>query len=152
MEPASDDLAGVVDVFGALTRSELAKALAELAFKRGEDQPDADALVEEALASYHLIAVDEDGEAVLVVGPTAFPSLPEGAEDLPHIMTDAGATVPDSDRTAAAEKRFRTDAATAVEADDTERIQTLLDVSYELEVWGGIDLADVRDRLDDALS
>jgi len=152
MEPSPDDLAGVVDLFGALTRMELERALHELAFKRGTDPPDAEALIESALASYHLVAVDGAGEASLVVGPTAFPALPGGAEDLPHIMDDAGADVPDADQIAAAEGRFRQDAASAVAAGDDERVRTLLDVSYELEVWGDVDLADVRERLDDALA
>lgn len=150
MEPSPDDLAGVVDLFGALTRSELERALAELAFKQGEDAPDAAALIDDALATYHLVAVERDEETLLVVGPTAFPSLPEGAEDLPHILSDAGASVDDDARERAAENRFRSDAATAVEAGDQERIATLLDVSYELEVWGDVELAQARERLDDA--
>ena len=35
-----DGVAGVVDVFGALTRAELERALRELAFKQGVDAPD----------------------------------------------------------------------------------------------------------------
>ena len=90
MELTADELAGVVDVVGPLTRAELRRACSELAFKRGADaDPNhfGDA-VEAALAGYHLVAVaDHDAAAPLVVvGPAAFPELPEGATDLPHIL------------------------------------------------------------------
>ena len=150
MEPTADDLAGVVDLFGALTREELRRALSELAFKQGADLDDADALIDDALASYHLIAVDTDEETVLVPGPTAFPTLPDDAEDLPHIMPDAGHAVDEADRMRAVETRFRGDAAAAIDDGDQERIEELLDVSYELEVWGDVDLATARERLDSA--
>ncbi len=162
MDLEPDDLAGVVDVFGALTGTELGEALAELAFKRGENY-DPEAFADDIAAAerdYYLLAVDEeavtagaipdDADEVLVPGPVAFPSLPEGASDLPHILdVDERGT----DREAvgrAAESRFRSDAAAAVEADDPDRIAALLDVSYELEAWAPVDLASARDRLDAA--
>jgi len=83
-----------------------------------------------------------------VVGPAAFPELPEGATDLVHILDVDERTI---DRDAASQQaveRFRADAAGAVDAGDEDRIRTLLDVSYELEAWGGVDLGDVRDRLE----
>ncbi len=162
MDPTPDELAGVVDLFGALTRAELRRGLAELAFKRGEEYDPgrfADA-VEGALQSYHLVAV-RAGDAgvagvaddrVVVVGPVAFPALPGRASDLPHILD-----VPDRDpdheaAAAAAATRFRQDAATAIDGGDGERVRTLLDVSYELEAWGGLDLSTTRERMDDALA
>ena len=36
--------------------------------------------------------------------------------------------------------------------DDQERIETLLDVCYDLEAWGPVELREVRGRLDDALA
>lgn len=154
MDPTPDELAGVVGLFGALTRAELCEGLAELAFKRGEEyDPDAfEGNVEDALRSYHLVAVDADaGESLLVVGPAAFPELPDGATDLPHILDVPGR---DPDREAAgtaAAQRFRQDAATAIDDVDTDRIRALLDVSYELEAWGDVDLSAARERMDDAL-
>ena len=162
MDPTPDDLAGVVDLFGALTPAELRRALGELAFKRGQDaDPEQFAgAVADARQSYHLIAVDtgaagvdvSDAEELLVVGPVAFPTLPEGARDLPHIL-DIPERDPDRDavRTAAA-TRFRGDAAGAIDDGDTERIRTLLDTSYELETWGGMDLSVTRERMDDELT
>jgi hypothetical protein len=94
--------------------------------------------------------VERDGQEWLVVGPTAFPTLPEGGEDLPHIMDDAGTSVPEDDRVAAAIERFRADAADAVDGGDESRIRHLLDVSYDLEVWGDVEVGDVRERLDRA--
>ena len=49
-----------------------------------------------------------------------------------------------------AERRFRVDAARAVADRNRTEAERLLDVSYDLESWGALDLADVRDRLDAA--
>jgi hypothetical protein len=162
----ADALAGVVDLFGALTRGELDRACAELAARQGGTVV-ADADVDAAVRTYHLVAVGPgsdvvapDGSAAplgpdgewLVVGPVAFPSLPAGAEDLPHVLdvdrraVDRGAAVD------AVETRLRRDAARAVVDDDAARMRRLLDVTYDLEAWATADVADVRTRLDDALA
>lgn len=152
MDLSPDDIAGVVDLFGALPPARLRAALAELAFKRGEDREPAsfEADVASAIDSYHLLELP--GEELLVVaGPIAFPTLPEGARDLPHILDVPDRSI-DRDRLAtAAERRFRRDAGQAVAAGDPDRIETLLSVSYELEAWAPVDLAETRERLDDAL-
>jgi hypothetical protein len=153
-EATRDELAGVVDLFGALTRAELERALSELAFKRGReaDRAALSAAVDDAVASYHLVPFERDGETHLAVGPVAFPTLPDGAEDLPHIM-DVGRR--DVDREALAERaerRLRSDAARAVADGDADRMERLLDVCYDLDAWGPVDLDPVRERLDDALS
>jgi hypothetical protein len=161
MEPGPDDIAGVVDLFGALTRGELRRALSELAFRRGEGrEPEAfEDDIRAALDSYHLVAVPADthdgaerdrAADLLVAGPVAFPTLPDSGEDLPHIMDVPGRRVDRAAAAAAAEEQFRADAATAVSAGDTGRVGTLLDVSYELEAWGPVDLGGVRRRLDAA--
>jgi hypothetical protein len=148
-----DELAGVVDLFGALTRDELETALGELAFKRGEDvdREAARAAVDAAVENYYLVATDRDDRTLLAPGPAAFPSLPEGAEDLPHIL-DVSEREPDRPSLVdAAERRLRRDAARAVDDADEDRIERLLDVSYDLETWGGVDVSEVRARLDDAV-
>jgi hypothetical protein len=81
----------------------------------------------------------------------AFPTLPDSAEDLPHIMDVPDRDVDDDAVIEAAERRLRADAAAAVDAGDAERIEQLLDVSYDLETWGAIDVSGVRSRLDTAL-
>ena len=154
MDPTPDELAGVVDLFGALTRAELGRACSELAFKRGE-RVDADVFaadIKDAVTSYHLIVVADhgtDADDLLVAGPTAFATLPEGAGDLPHILDVPARDVDQDDVAAAVEARFREDAARALGAGDEERVAELLDVSYDLDAWGPISLDGVRERLDD---
>ncbi|MCY4731745.1 hypothetical protein KY092_14395 [Natronomonas gomsonensis] len=144
-----DELAGVVDLFGALTRAELAEALSELAYRQGETVPD-DA-VDEAIDAFALVTVErDDDEDLLAPGPSAFPTLPEGAEDLPHILDVEARSVDRSVVGRAAERRLRADAARAVANDEPARAAELLDVSYDLEAWGGVELDDIRDRLDAA--
>ena len=156
MELTGNDVAGVVDLFGALTRTELGTALAELAFKHGDDHDPVafEGDIVAAERSYHLVIVSPDRsdtggtEPLFAVGPVAYPELPAGATDLPHILD---VETRDLDREAvvnAAERRFREDASAAVDGGNAERIDKLLDVSYELEAWGGVDLTDSRARLD----
>ncbi|QWC20513.1 hypothetical protein [Halorubrum sp. 2020YC2] len=167
---ARDDLAGVVDLFGWLTRAELSRALSELAFKRrAEVDGDAiDAAIDLAVAEYALVpapeaalsggtgadddeADDADGTAsaatALAVGPAAFPTLPEGAEDLPHILD-----VPDRgvDREALADAvldRLREEAVAAIDEGDAERLEALADVTYDVEAWAPVDVDPVRTRI-----
>jgi len=156
MTDTRDELAGVVDLFGGLTRDELEQALVELAFKQGKEverEAFADE-IERAVADYYLVeterGVESDGgagEPLLVAGPAAFPTVPENGEDLPHILDVPTRSV---DREAAAETvvdQLRQDAATAVDEGDEERAAHLADVTYDLEAWGPVDLAETRDRL-----
>lgn len=151
MSRTKDELAGVVDLFGALTRPELSQALAELAFKQGKsvDESAFESVIDGAVEDYYLVEADHDGETVLVPGPVAFPSVPENGEDLPHIMD-----VPerDVDRTGLGERtrdRLRTDADAVVEDGDEERASHLIDVSYDLEAWAPVETEAVRERLDE---
>ena len=160
---ARDDLAGVVDLFGALTREELSDALSELAFKaRAEVDDDAiAAAIDAGLAEYYLVEAPDamvsggettaNGTTYLAVGPAAFPSLPPNAEDLPHILDVGDRTV---DREAVAERvldRLREEADAAVAAGETERMEDLLDVTYDVELWAPVDAAAVQETLHDAL-
>jgi len=153
MELTPDELAGTVDLFGALDRPTLRQACVELAFKQGADrEPESfDDTIDNAVESYHLVAIEDDGTERLVAGPVAFPTLPEGARDLPHILDVEERTVPRERLAEAAERRFRDDAADAIAADDRERIADLLDVSYELDVWAPVEISATRTRLDEAL-
>lgn len=164
MTPTPDELAGIVDGFGGLTRDELATAAADLAARAG-DAFDRDALLEaidEALGAYYLLEVDAGAVAIagdgggpegplLVPGPAALPALPEGGEDLPHLLDVETRAI---DREAAAEQvegRLRADAAAAIDAADAERAERLLDACYEVEAWGPVDLADARAGLAELL-
>lgn len=149
MELTRDEVAGVADVFGALTRPELRRAVSELAFKRAETVADPDALVDDALASYHLVTFDGEDGRLLAPGPTAFPVIPDGGADLPHILDVPDRTV-DRDRLAAAvADRFREEAVLAVRSGDAAALDRLLDVSYELEAWGPVDVSGARRHLVD---
>lgn len=146
-----DELAGIVDLFGALTREELESACSELAYRRGEEPPE-DA-IDEALSAFALVRFEAEGEEdgeLLAPGPAAFPTMPEGAEDLPHILDVEPRSVDRETVGRAAEERLRTEAAQAVTVGDAERADELLDISYDIEAWGGVDLSGIRDRLDDA--
>lgn len=143
-----DEVAGIVDVFGALTREEVAEALSELAYRRGEEPPEG--IVRDALVEFVLVSFECDGERLLASGPAAFPELPEGAEDLPHILDTDARSVDREVVARAATERLRTEAVCAATVGDREHIERLFDISYDLETWGGLDLTGVRKRLDAA--
>ncbi|WP_280536753.1 hypothetical protein [Halopenitus sp. POP-27] len=157
---AHDDLAGIVDLFGAMTRSELRRGLSELAFKRGADVDDAalQTTIDAAVRDYYLVPIDgadadlgPADEPLLVVGPAAFPSVPPNAEDLPHILD-----VPDRhlDRDTlgrTVRDRLAADVADAAASADRSRLETLLEVTYDLEAWGSVDATDLRERILEAV-
>lgn len=151
-----DELAGVADQFGALTRAELGRAADELAFRRGETVEEAtvERAVEAALDNLRLVAVEHDGEALLAPGPAALPTLPAGAENLPHVLDAPTRSVEPAALADAAERRLRTAAARAVADGDPDRIAALLDATYDLESWApaAVGLDGVRERLDAALA
>ena len=158
MTATHDELAGVVDLFGALTRPELTAALDELAFKQGQDV-DESALrsaIETAVEAYALVEYEPaEGTGsvgrLVAVGPTAFPTLPPNAEDLPHILDFERRSV---DRNRLAEQvshRLTAEAEAAVDADDGARAAELLDVSYDVEAWASVEAGDVRSALEPVL-
>jgi len=146
MDVTHDELAGIADLFDALSRDELLTALSELAYREGAefDEAEGAAAVDEAVEAYYLVEYDD----LLVAGPAAFPSLPANAEDLPHIMNVDERAV---DREALGERtreRLREDADAAVDDGDDERLETLMDVSYDVEAWAPVSLDDLRSELD----
>jgi hypothetical protein len=153
MELSGDDLAGVVDSFGALTRAELRDALSELAFKRGEDAESAafEDVIDDALDEYRLIRLDEkasDQKPLLVVGPSAFPTIPDGTQDLQHILDVESRDIDRERAGESATTRLREEAALAVEMGNTAEIEHLIDVSYDIEAWAPVELAEIRAQLD----
>lgn len=129
-----DELAGICDLFGALTREELAEARSELAFRQGRE-PGSEERIEEALAAYALVEYD----GLLVAGPAAFPTLPEEATDLPHIMDVPERNV---DREAVGEAVLD-----SLRAEDDPDLA--YEVSYDVDAWAPVDANAVRAELDD---
>ncbi|MFC6717100.1 hypothetical protein ACFQGT_06610 [Natrialbaceae archaeon GCM10025810] len=189
MDATADELAGVVDLFGGLTRAELERALSEIAFRadgKTVDEDAAAAAIERALESFALVrydrtAIDVDagdagervtdggdagaaeggGEAtepLLVAGPTAFPTVPDHAEDVPHILDIGHRRIDREALGDTAETQFSATVEEALEGDgddagdtDSERLRHLLDVSYDFEAWAPVDLSAERTRLETAL-
>ncbi|MFB6168620.1 MAG: hypothetical protein ABEJ43_07210 [Haloferacaceae archaeon] len=150
-----DELAGIVDQFGALTPDELDRAVEEVAFRAGEtvDEAALAAAVEEAERRLRLVAVDRDDGRLYVAGPGALPRLPTGGENLPHVLDVSERSVERAAVVEAAEGRLREAAARAVGAGDRERVELLLDATYDLEAWAPeADASGVRERLDDVLA
>ncbi|WP_144798922.1 DUF7109 family protein [Halorubrum depositum] len=167
---ARDDLAGVVDLFDWLTRAELSRALSELAFKqRTEVDDDAiAAAIDVAVAEYALVpappgALDEAGDeapavaapdegldaddVALAVGPAAFPSLPEDAGDLPHILDVPERDVDREALSKAVLERLSEDAVAAIGEGDADRLEVLADVTYDIEAWAAVDAEPIRERI-----
>ncbi|TKX60932.1 hypothetical protein EXE48_10935 [Halorubrum sp. ASP1] len=158
---ARDDLAGVVDLFGWLTRAELSRALSELAFKQRAEVDEAaiDAAIDLAVAEYALVpapsaALSSAGsesaserETALAVGPAAFPTLPAGAEDLPHILEIPDREVDREALSDAVLERLREEAVAAIGDSDDEQLETLADVTYDVEAWAPVDVDPVRTRI-----
>ena len=164
---ARDDLAGVVDLFAWLTREELSRAFAELAFKQRTtiDEDAIDEAIDVAVAEYALVPAPpgavsvvgdegtaagpaDDGDKPLAVGPAAFPSLPDGAADLPHILDVPDRAVDRAVLSEAVHERLSTDAVAAITEGDTARLEVLADVTYDIETWASADLSGVRSHLD----
>lgn len=146
MDYDADELAGIADLFGACPRAGLHDAVDELAFRRGADvDHDAlDAAIDAAVDSFALLRFDLDGESMLTPGPTAFPTLPQGGEDLPHILDVERRAV---DRSALATPIRRRLEDVAADVTDPDRAADLVDVTYDAEAWTDVDLAGVRERL-----
>jgi len=141
-----DELAGMVDTFGALDRAELEQACSETAFRRGEefDEDAVETAIDDAIEGYAL--VEYDGR--LVSGPAAFPTLPDGAEDLPHILDVERRDVSREAVASAVAERFEREVHEAILTGDEAACADLLDLSYEVESWGPVALGNARDRLD----
>lgn len=163
MSITHDELAGVVDLFGALTPEELTEALGELAFKQGREVDEAtlQTNIETAIVAYALVdyepvdtedeppnnTASDETETLVAVGPTAFPTLPPNAEDLPHILDYERRSV-DRERLAAqVRQRLAAETDTTAAADDADRAGELLDVAYDIETWAAVDTDDIRSTL-----
>ncbi|MEY7851510.1 hypothetical protein AB7C87_20180 [Natrarchaeobius sp. A-rgal3] len=156
MNATADELAGVVDLFGGLTRTELERALSEAAYRADGRSVDDAALAEAiagALESFALVRYERSGDPspLLVAGPTAFPSVPDHAEDVPHILGIDRRRLDRATLGESASERFVEAIDEAIERGDEDRLEYLIDVSYDVEAWAPVDLAADRERLTEAL-
>lgn len=149
MDVAPDELAGIVDLFDGLTRTELEEAIEHVAARQGAtlDPEDLDERIERARWEYYLLAVEHDGATLLVAGPAALPSLPNHAEDLPHMMEVPERAVDAEQLADAATERLTDDARDAISEGDRDRAEFLLDVCYDAETWGPVEVDGIRERL-----
>jgi hypothetical protein len=160
-----DELAGVLELFGALAESEFRRAVNEAAFRTGRDVDD-DALaarVDDATESFHVVRVEPDAvprvvpeldgaAAAYVPGPRAWPTEPEGAADLPHILDVDPRDVNRGALAVRVRQQLRADVERAAAAGDADRLHDLVDVTYDVEAWADVDLADTRGLADGALA
>lgn len=149
MSVTPDELAGIVGLFGALTREEIAEACSEVWFKRtGSDLSEdvVEETIEAALERYQLVTAETEQGRVLIPGPAAFPTVPPTAEDLPHILSVRERSVP---RDSIAE-RILAEALEELETGpDAGRREELRQLAYDLETWAAVDAAPLRDRIDE---
>ena len=145
MDVTPDELAGIAGLFGGLRRSELAQACEEVAYKRsgsGVTETEVSTAIDTALDRHHLVRAGMRGETYLLPGPSAFPSVPAAAEDLPHIF-DIEAR--DISRQEVAD-RIRSEAVAELQEQPSERrCEELLQLSYDLETWADIDASAIRE-------
>jgi hypothetical protein len=153
MDVAPDELAGITDLFDGLTRAELREAVENVAARKGAafDPADLTERIEAARREYYLLAVETTGTTLLVPGPAALPSLPNHAEDLPHMMDVPERTVDPERLALAARERLASDADRAIAEDDGDRAAFLLDVCYDAEAWGPVEVGPIRERLLDSV-
>lgn len=152
MDVTADELAGVVERFGGLTRPELERALAEAAARSGADEPALEPALAGARRSFGLVAVDRGERTLYVAGPTAFPTLPEGGEDLRHILPIEPRDVDRAAAAAALRERYDRAVSGAIRAEHATRLRDLLDASYDIEAWAPVDLAPARERIERSLA
>jgi hypothetical protein len=153
MDLTPDELAGISDLFGGLTPAELHDAIENVAARQGLafDPEDVEEQIETACREYYLLTVEHDGATLLTPGPAALPSLPNHAEDLPHMM-DVPERAIDPERLAnAAREQLSDDARQAISESNRDRTEFLVDVCYEVEAWGPVAVDSIRERLVDSL-
>ncbi|WP_254862518.1 DUF7109 family protein [Halovivax gelatinilyticus] len=151
MEPTPDELAGIVDLFGAVTDGELRRSCEELAARTGGDTGTDDRVgdaIDDALTGFELVEYAVDGQTGYVVGPTAFPEPPTHAEDLPHILDVPRRSIDRDVAGTNARERFEAGVDAAIDGNDGDRARTLIDVSYDIEAWAPVELEVYRDDLE----
>ncbi|WP_418285252.1 DUF7109 family protein [Halorubrum sp. DTA46] len=144
-EVDEDAIAAAIDI--AVTEYALVPAPPTALFEAGSSEPTG--VIDPASAGDGAGAGDntDRGDVALAVGPAAFPSLPADAEDLPHILDVPERDVDRESLSAAVLDRLSADAVAAINDRETERLETLADVTYDLEAWAPVDAGEIRERI-----
>ena len=148
MDPTLDELVGAVDLFGGLSREELVGGFQDIGARMGDDV-DIKVLnlrIDEAIEKYYLVEVADRG--LLVAGPSALPELPEGGEDLPHLILVGEREINREELEKGVAERLGKEVEIAIFEKDRNQIESLLDVCYDLEMWAGVDIDGIRKKLE----
>ena len=148
MDPTLDELVGAVDLFGGLSREELVGGFQDIGARMGDDV-DIKVLnlrIDEAIEKYYLVEVADRG--LLVAGPSALPELPEGGEDLPHLILVGEREINREELEKGVAERLGKEVEIAIFEKDRNQIESLLDVCYDLEMWAGVDVDGIRKKLE----
>ena len=148
MDPTLDELVGAVDLFGGLSREELVGGFQDIGARMGDDV-DIKVLnlrIDEAIEKYYLVEVADQG--LLVAGPSALPELPEGGEDLPHLILVGEREINREELEKGVAERLGKEVEIAIFEKDRNQIESLLDVCYDLEMWAGVDIDGIRKKLE----
>jgi len=148
MDPTLDELVGAVDLFGGLSREELVGGFQDIGARMGDDV-DIKVLnlrIDEAIEKYYLVEVADQG--LLVAGPSALPELPEGGEDLPHLILVGEREINREELEKGVAERLGKEVEIAIFEKDRNQIESLLDVCYDLEMWAEVDVDGIRKKLE----
>ena len=148
MDPTLDELVGAVDLFGGLSREELVGGFQDIGARMGDDV-DIKVLnlrIDEAIEKYYLVEVADRG--LLVAGPSALPELPEGGEDLPHLILVGEREINREELEKGVAERLGKEVEIAIFEKDRNQIESLLDVCYDLEMWAGVGVDGIRKKLE----
>ena len=151
MYPTLDELVGAVDLFGGLSREVLVGGFQYIGARMGDDV-DIKVLnlrIDEAIEKYYLVEVADRG--LLVAGPSALPELPEGGEDLPHLILVGEREINREEVEKSVVKKIDKEIEIAISEKDRSRIESLLDVCYDFEIWAEVDAGGIRKKLEMAI-
>ena len=151
MDPTLDELAGAVDLFEGLSREELISGFGDISARMG-DYVNVETLslrIDEAIEKYYLVEIVDRG--LLVVGPSALPELPEGGEDLPHLILVGEREINREEVEKSVVERVSKEIEIVISKKDRDQMERLLDVCYDLEIWGEIDVEGIRKKLEEVI-
>ena len=85
------------------------------------------------------------------MGPAALPDLPDGGEDLPHLIRVDKREIDKMRIGRDVKDKISREIEKEIHKMDKGEVEQLLDVCYDLEMWNEIDVEDVRCELEEVL-